>query len=269
MAPSQHEQCRNTIALTLGISPAAREISMLSTLLGGLSGISVRGSSLVIPLPSHLVRADIEPTLKQLPGITLNGDASTIIATRSVTSSPEKPLSLETISLPPIPPTGPVESPSTEVLAPKQARSDLTPKPVNERTRQRTSQLLETLGLSLAQTPNYSAVISVLDKAGTFHIRETKNTSSDGFIIISVETHNEATALLEGLGFTQLSSARGNLWAGQSYQRVCHDSDTKATANIALTSRACEITIEYGEPLIESRAIVREFTALGSSGAVD
>jgi hypothetical protein len=268
MAPTQHNKTRDTIASVLGISTTAKELSLLSTLLGGLSCVSIRGSSIVISLPGHLVRSDIEPTLNSIPGITLSGDSTLVVATRSAERSTATPLSLQTISLPQVPSSAMSEPSPTEPTI-RNRELDCTPMPVNKQTRQRGSQLLETLGLNLAEAPNYLVVLSVLDKASQFAIRETKHTRSDGFIVISVETQNDATSLLDGLGFRRVSAPNGNLWAGLSYQRVCHISETKASASIAHTARGCALTIEYGEPLTDSRTIARDFSTRGSTSLVD
>jgi hypothetical protein len=268
MTPSLQDRSRNTIAATLGISTAAKELSLLATLLGGLSQVSVRSSSIHITVPAHLVRADIEPTLKLIPGVTLSGDETTIIATRSTGLTTENPLLLQGASLPALTPTSSAE-PRAPMLLADSSLPKRTPKSVNERTRQRASQLLETLGLSSAEAPNYLGVLAALDKAANVTMRETKNTRSDGFIVISVETQSDATSLLAGLGFSQVPAKQGNLWAGLSYQRICHTSETKACASVALTARGCDVTIEYGEPLTDSRTITRDFTAIGSGSMVD
>lgn len=254
MAQPHQQVSRERVATVLGIDPSSKEISILSTLLGGLSGIMVRDSSIRIILPEHLVRADVELTLKDIGGIALSGDARTIIATRADKAVESTPPSLTELRLPP----PPARSPDT-----------LKPEQIAPRVRNRASQLLETLEMSLADVPHYLGVIAVLEKVSSFTIRETKNTRSDGCIFISAETQDDARALLEGLGFTRASTTSGNLWAGLSYQRICHRSETKASASIAHTTRGCDITIEYGEPLADSRTIVREYSAMASTGLVD
>jgi hypothetical protein len=242
------------VATALGVSPSTKELSMLSVLIGGLSSISVKDASITIRIPEHLVRADVELTLKDIGGIALSGDARTIIVTRADKAVESTPPSLTELRLPP----PPARSPDT-----------LKPELLDPRVRNRASQLLETLEMSLAEAPNYLGVIAVLEKVSSFTIRETKNTRSDGCIFISAETQDDARSLLEGLGFTRASTTSGNLWAGLSYQRICHRSETKASASIAHTARGCDISIEYGEPLADSRTIIREYSAMASTRLVD
>jgi hypothetical protein len=267
MTKLQQQVSRERVATALGVDPFSKEISLLSTLLGGLSGVSVRDSSIKITLPEHVVPADVELTLKDLRGITLSGNKTTVVATRADARESDALVSLANVRLPPTPPRPP-EVDSTEA-PPARSQKTLNPRPIDPRVRTRASQLLEALHMSLAEVPNYLGVIAVLEKASGFIVRETKNTRSDGCIFISVETQENACAILEGLGFTRASAKNGNLWAGLSYHRVCHHSETKASASIALTTRGCDITIEYGEPLSDSRTITREYSAMASTRSVD
>ena len=258
---------RETVATALGVSPSAKELSILSTLLGGLSTVSVRDASVTIPIPRHLARVDVEHTLQRIPAITLSGDATTIIATRSDSPVAPAPQSLSELKLPPPTPRAP-EVDRAEVPP---ERSPLTgqPKPLDPRVRQRATQLLEALEMPLGGVHSKLSMIAVLEKASGFIIRETKNTRSDGFILISVENQDDASALLEALGFRRSSASQGSLWRGLLYQRVCHQSETKASASIAHTERGCDVTIEYGEPLTDSRTVTRVYSAIASTGSVD
>lgn len=267
MVQTHQSSSRELIATTLGVSPSAKEISLLSALLGGLQTISAKGSSLIIPVPSHLVRGDLEPTLKKLSGVTLSGDATRIIATRSGAQPKELPSPLAEIQLPPLPANAPELKSSDASVAVTDPK--LRPKPIDEKTRQRVSQLLEVLGLSMAEVPNYLTVVATLEKVSNFILRETKNTRSDGCVFIRLEKQDDALTLLQGLGFTRSTAQKGSVWGELSHQRVCYQSETKATANIANTLRGCEITIEFGEPLTESRVLTREFSAIGSVGSTD
>jgi hypothetical protein len=267
MAPTQQQVSRERVATALGIDPSSKEISLLSTLIGGLSGVSVRDSSIKITLPEHVVPADVELTLKDLRAITLSGNKTTVVATRADTRESDALVSLANVKLPPAPPRPP-EVDSTEA-PPARPQETLNPRPIHPRVSTRASQLLEALHISLAEVPNYLGVIAVLEKASGFIIRETKNTRSDGCIFISPETKADACALLEGLGFTRASAKNGNLWAGLSYHRVCHHSETKASASIAHTARGCDITIEYGEPLADSQTITRTYSTIASTSLAD
>jgi hypothetical protein len=267
MTANQQLTSRERVATALGLSPSAKELSILSSLLGGLSTVSVRGTSVTIPIPKHLVRTDVEHTLQSLPALTLSGDETTIIATRSDSPVAPAPLSLTELKLPPPTPRAP-EVDRAEV-PPERSSGTGQPKPLDPRVRQRATQLLEALEMPLGGVHSKLSMIAVLEKASGFIIRETKNTRSDGFILISVENQDDASALLVGLGFTRTSAKHGNVWAGLSYQRVCHQSDTKASASIAHTARGCDVTIEYGEPLTDSRTVTREYSAMSSTGSVD
>ena len=254
------------MATALGLSPSAKELSILSSLLDGLSTVSVRGTSVTIPIPKHLVRTDVEHTLQSLPALTLSGDATTIIATRSDSPVAPAPLLLTELKLPPPPPRAP-EVDRAEV-PPERSPGTCQPKPLDPRVRQRATQLLEALEIPLGEVHG-KRMIAVLEKASGFIIRETKNTRSDGFILISVENQDDASALLEALGFRRSSASQGSLWRGLLYQRVCHQSETKASASIAHTERGCDVTIEYGEPLTDSRTVTRVYSAIASTGSVD
>lgn len=267
MAQTQQLASLERVAIALGVSPSTKELSMLSVLIGGLSRISVKDASITIRIPEHLVRADVEQTLQGLPSITLSGDARTIIATRADKPVESTPPSLTELKLPP--PLPSTQEVNGTKAPPARSPKTLNPRPKDPRARNRASQLLEALEISLAEVPNYLGVIAVLEKASGFIIRETKNTRSDGCIFISAETKADACALLDGLGFTRASAKNGNLWAGLSYQRMCHHSETKASASIAHTARGCDVTIEYGEPLTDSRAVTREYSAMASTGSVD
>lgn len=267
MTANQQLDSRERVATALGLSPSAKELSILSSLLGGLSTVSVRGTSVTIPIPKHLVRTDVEYTLKTLPALTLSGDETTIIATRSDSPVAPAPLLLTELELPPPPPRAP-EVDRAEVQ-PERSPGTGQPKPLDPRVRQRASQLLDALEVPLGGVHDNLSMIAVLQKASSFIIRETKNTRSDGCIFISVENQDDANALLKDLGFTRASAKHGNVWAGLSYQRVCHQSETKASASIAHTARGCDVTIEYGEPLTDSRMVTRVYSAIASTGSVD
>jgi hypothetical protein len=256
---------RETVANALGVSPSVKELSLLSAMLGGLSTVSVGDVSVAIPIPRHLARVDVEHTLQRIPAITLSGDATTIIATRSDSPVAPAPLSLTELKLPP--PTRRVPEVDRAKVPPEGSPGTGQPKPLDPRVRQRASQLLEALEIPLREVHG-KRMIAVLKKASGFIIRETKNTRSDGCIFINLDNQGDASALLEALGFRRSSASQGSLWRGLLYQRVCHQSDTKASASIALTARGCDITIEYGEPLTDSQTVTREYSAIASTGSV-
>lgn len=222
---------------------------------------------MTIRVPWHLVREDIEPSLRQLPGISISGDSSKIVATRTDTTESGLPSPLAELR-PPIP--SPLNSEPSRIHKPlRRAPKTPAPKPVNETTRQRAAALMEVLELTLTDAPNYSGMVLALDKAQSFRIRETKHTRSDGCVFMTLEKQGDAITLLEGLGFKRPVVTSGSLWGGLSYHRVSPQSETRASATIANTARGCELTIEYGEPLGDSRTIARDFSALGRSGSVD
>jgi hypothetical protein len=260
MTANQQLTSREIVATALGLSPSAKELSILSSLLDGFSNVSVRGTSVTIPIPQHLVRTDVEYTLKTLPALTLSGDETTIIATRSDTPVAPAPLLLTELKLPPPPPRAPEVD--RDEVPPERSPWTGQPKPLDSQVRQRASQLLEALEIPLGGVHN---MIAVLEKASGFIIRESKNTRSDGCIFIRVENQDEASALLEALGFRRSSARQGSLWRGLLYQRVCHESDTKASASIAHTAHGCDVTIQYGEPLIASRTVAREYSTIAST----
>lgn len=262
MTTPAHVDPSVAIAKALGVDPSRREFSSLRTVLGGLHEVTTTEGAVTIPVPGHLVRSDIEFILQSLPGLKLSGTKSSVVVSRA-TSTEIVPSPLEQLTIPTR-----ERAPSQQQAKPSPADEPvalpLTPPPHGVETRARLTNVLEALGVSGAEISDLERTLVILDKASKFSMRETKHARSDGFLMISVPEEKDAIGLLEALGFSKVNVLK-NLWAGLRYERTCRSTDTKSTATIAHTTRECEITMVYGEPLTDSRDLARGFSAIGST----
>lgn len=251
MPPCQVTE-RHAISTALGIAPKDTAIAQLSLVLNGLSTISARGSSITIPVPPHLVRSDITGAFDHLPHIQIGGDATKVLATRTAQPVAE---ALETLVAPQ---RESLHAPQdTDRVSCKRATPTLGVKaqpssPVAKLGLTRASKVVDALGVSTGEIPDYPTVVQKLGGALTCEHRQSKNSRTEGVLYITVQSQGDATSLLEGLGFNRTVSNGGSVWGGLRYQRVCQQTETKSSASLALTPSGCDITIGLGEPLTES-----------------
>ena len=251
MPPLQSTE-RHIISSALGIAPEDTAIAQLSLVLGGLSTISARESSITIPIPPHLVRSDITAAFDHLPHIQIGGDATKILARRTTEHGAD---ALEGLIVPQrdsLHARGETKLASSKQETSVRKVRTQPSSPVGRLGLNRAAQVATALGIAIGEMLDYPTVVRKLGEALTCDHRQYKNSRADGAIHVAVRSQGDATALLEGLGFNRNGRDSGSVWGGLQYQRVCQHTDTKSIASLALTPSGCGITISLGEPLTES-----------------